>query len=73
MMRICLLILTAAVLSACAPGRAMRDDDLQTLIRECEERGGILSPAVTPPVSGNERANHFCEIRGGASRIPRKS
>ena len=65
------LILAAAVLASCAPGRAMRDDDLQTLIRECEERGGILVPVPGPPRSGNERANNACEIRGGASRIER--
>jgi hypothetical protein len=71
MTRTCLLILAAAALTACAPGRAMRDDDLQTLISECEARGGILAPLPGPPRSGNERANHTCEIRGGASRIQR--
>ena len=70
MARLALLMVTGAVLAACAANPRPRDDDIDRLMAECEAKGGILVPRPGPPVSGNERANQLCEIRG-ATRIPR--
>ena len=71
MTRTCALILVAAALASCAPVRSTMQAERDAQIAECEARGGVLVPIPGPPRSGNERANNVCEIRGGASRIPR--
>jgi hypothetical protein len=71
MIRLCALIMTAAGLASCTTGPAMMQAELDALVQECAARGGVLTPRPGPPVSGNERANHFCQIPGGASRIQR--
>ena len=67
MTRICLLLLAAGALAACAtPGRP-REDSVDQLMAECAARGGILTP-IPGAHHGNERANWACEVRG-ASRL----
>ena len=70
MPRTLILLAAAAMLAGCmtAP-RESRISELDRLIEECRERGGILTPIPGGPRSGNEAANHTCEIRGGGSRI----
>ena len=70
MTRLAVLLTFAAALAACATPTEPRETELDRLAAECAAKGGILTPRGAPPVSGNERANHFCEIRG-ASRISR--
>ena len=70
MLRIAMLTLAATTLAACATSGSSRYlTTLDALIQECEARGGILVPIPGPPRSGNERANHACEIRGGGGRV----
>ena len=70
MPRTTILLAAAALLAGCATApHETRTAELDRLIADCRERGGVLTPIPGGPRSGNEAANHTCEIPGGASRI----
>ena len=62
----------ASSLAACAgtprEPRSTYQQELDRLVAECHERGGILVP-VPRATTGRPQTENVCEIRGGASRL----
>lgn len=61
-----LVLGAAAILAGCASttnAGPEREREYDRLVRECQERGGILTP-IPGAYSPNEAANYACEIRG---------
>lgn len=62
-------IFAASVLAGCATTGEPREGEstYQRLVRECDERGGILVPSGE--MGPNEETNYVCEIRQGGGRV----
>ena len=68
-MRFALPLLTLVLLGGCATApSAARDSDYQRLVRECQEKGGVLLPTFGP-LSGRPQTDNYCELRGGGGRV----